>query len=106
MSNSKRTMPWQKWYDALALVLEHPFALILLDVQMPDMDGFETAEIIRRNEETKNILIIFVTAISKERKYVFKGYDKGAVDYLFKPLDLDILCKVNVFLNCTDKREN
>lgn len=73
--------------DALALVLEHKFALILLDVQMPDMDGFETAEIIRRNEETKNIPIIFVTAISKERKYVFKGYDKGAVDYLFKPLD-------------------
>lgn len=59
--------------DALSLVLEHKFALILLDVQMPDMDGFETAEIIRENEETKNIPIIFVTAISKERKYVFKG---------------------------------
>ncbi|OHB87849.1 MAG: hypothetical protein A3D13_09305 [Planctomycetes bacterium RIFCSPHIGHO2_02_FULL_40_12] len=85
--------------DALSLLLEYKFALILLDVQMPDMDGFETAEIIRGNEETRNIPIIFVTAISKERKYVFKGYDKGAVDYLFKPLDPDILqCKVNVFL--------
>ncbi len=85
--------------DALALLLEHDYALILLDVQMPDMDGFETAEIIRGNEETKNIPIIFVTAINKEQKYVFEGYDKGAVDYLFKPLDPDILRnKVNVFL--------
>ena len=85
--------------DALALVLEHDFALILLDVQMPDMDGFEVAEIMRGNEETKNIPIIFVTAISKEQKYIFEGYDKGAVDYLFKPLDPDILqSKVNIFL--------
>lgn len=85
--------------DALAMVLEHDFALILLDVQMPDMDGFETAELMRENDETKRIPIIFVTAISKEQKYVFKGYDAGAVDYLFKPLDPDILkSKVNVFL--------
>ena len=83
----------------LALLLEHDFALILLDVQMPDMDGFETAEIMRGNEETRSIPIIFVTAISKEQKYVFEGYDKGAVDYLFKPLDPDILkSKVNIFL--------
>jgi len=85
--------------DALALVLEHSFALVLLDVQMPDMDGFETAELMRENDETKCIPIIFVTAFSKEQKYVFKGYDAGAVDYLFKPLDPDILkSKVNVFL--------
>ena len=85
--------------DALALLLEYDFALILLDVQMPEMDGFETAEIIRGNEETKGIPIIFVTAISKEQKYVFEGYDKGAVDYLFKPLDPDILkSKVNINL--------
>ncbi|GAX60878.1 response regulator receiver modulated diguanylate cyclase [Candidatus Scalindua japonica] len=92
--------------DALALVLEHDFALILLDVQMPDMDGFETAEIIRGNHETKHIPIIFVTAISKEQKYIFKGYDKGAVDYLFKPLDPDILkSKVNVFLELYGQKE-
>jgi len=85
--------------EALALVLEHDFALILLDVQMPDMDGFETAEIIRGNDETNSIPIIFVTAISKEQKYIFEGYDKGAVDYLFKPLGPDILqSKVNMFL--------
>ncbi len=92
--------------DALALILEHDFALILLDVQMPDMDGFETAKIIRGNEETKNIPIIFVTAISKEQQYVFEGYDKGAVDYLFKPLDPDILqSKVNVFLELHGQKE-
>jgi len=93
--------------EALALLLEYDFALILLDVQMPDMDGFETAELIRGNEETKHIPIIFVTAISKEQKYVFKGYDKGAVDYLFKPLDPDILqSKVNIFLELHKQKED
>ena len=92
--------------EALALLLEHDFALILLDVQMPDMDGFEVAEIMRGNEETKNIPIIFVTAISKEQKYIFEGYDKGAVDYLFKPLDPDILqSKVNVFLELHGQKD-
>ncbi len=93
--------------DALALLLEHNFALMLLDVQMPDMDGFETAELMRGNEETKHIPIIFVSAISKEQKFVFKGYDKGAVDYLFKPLDPDILQgKVNIFLELHEQKEN
>ncbi|MHC4307544.1 MAG: response regulator, partial [Planctomycetota bacterium] len=92
--------------DALALLLKHDFALVLLDVQMPDMDGFEAAEIIRGNEETKSIPIIFVTAINKERKYIFEGYEKGAVDYLFKPLDPDILqCKVNIFLELHEQKE-
>ena len=93
--------------DALSLILEYDFALILLDVQMPDMDGFETAELIRGNEETKHIPIIFVTAVSKEQKYIFKGYDKGAVDYLFKPLDPDILkSKVNIFLELYKQKED
>ncbi|MFQ5685224.1 MAG: response regulator, partial [Candidatus Scalindua sp.] len=93
--------------DALALMLEYDFALILLDVQMPDMDGFETAELMRGNEETKHIPIIFVTAINKEQQYVFKGYDKGAVDYLFKPLDPDILqSKVNIFLELHKQKED
>ena len=84
---------------ALSLMLEHNFALVLLDVQMPDMDGFETAELMRSSEKTKNVPIIFVTAINKEEKHVFKGYQTGAVDYLFKPLDQDILkSKVKVFL--------
>ncbi|MBZ0107474.1 MAG: diguanylate cyclase [Candidatus Scalindua rubra] len=92
--------------EALALVMEHDFALILLDVQMPDMDGFETAKKIRGNGETNNIPIIFMTAISKEQKYMFEGYDKGAVDYLFKPLGSDILqSKVNVFLELHGQKD-
>jgi two-component system cell cycle response regulator len=84
---------------ALSLALKHDFALVLMDVQMPGMDGFETAELMRGAENTKHVPIIFVTAISKEQENVFKGYDSGAVDYLFKPLDPDILlAKVNIFL--------
>ena len=85
--------------EALTQTLKHEFALVLMDVQMPEMDGFETAELMRSNPKTRNIPIIFVTAISKEQKHVFKGYESGAVDYLFKPLDVDVLkSKVNVFL--------
>ena len=77
--------------EALSLMFETDFALVLLDVQMPVMDGFETAEIMRSSERTRNVPIIFVTAISTERKHIFKGYERGAVDYLYKPLDLEIL---------------
>lgn len=85
--------------EALSLALKNDVSLILLDVQMPEMDGFEVAELLQRNRRTGNIPIIFVTAISKEQKYVFEGYDKGAVDYLFKPLEPAILtAKVNIFL--------
>jgi len=85
--------------EALGLMLEEDFALVLLDVQMPEMDGFETAELMRMSEKTNSVPIIFVTAISKEQNHVFKGYSAGAVDYLYKPLDPDILkAKVSVFL--------
>ena len=85
--------------EALGLLLEHNFALVLLDVQMPGMDGFETAEIMRANERTKHVPIIFVTAINKQRKHIFQGYQSGAVDYLYKPLDLEILKnKVKAFI--------
>lgn len=84
---------------ALSELLSQDFALVLLDVQMPDMDGFEVAELMRSNKKTCGIPIIFVTAINKGKKHVFKGYESGAVDYLFKPLDPDILVsKVKVFL--------
>lgn len=90
----------QSGNEALGLLLEHDFGLVLLDVQMPDMDGFETAELMRSNEKTRNIPIIFVTAISKEKQHIFKGYESGAVDYLFKPLDPHVLkSKVRVFLD-------
>jgi CheY-like chemotaxis protein len=91
--------------EALGLVLQHDFALVLLDVQMPDMDGFETAELMRTSQKTKHIPIIFVTAISKEQQHIFKGYEAGAVDYLFKPLDPHILqSKVKIFLDLHRQR--
>ncbi|MDZ7740616.1 MAG: response regulator [Bacteroidota bacterium] len=77
--------------EALGKLLENDVAMVLMDVQMPEMDGFETVEIMRQNERTKDIPVIFVTAISKQREHVFKGYKTGAVDYLYKPLDLEIL---------------
>ena len=91
--------------EALGHVLEHTFALILLDVQMPGMDGFEVAELIRGSEKTRHIPIIFLTAISKDETHVFTGYEKGAVDYLFKPLDPLILrSKANVFIELFQQR--
>lgn len=91
--------------EALGRVLGDDFALILLDVQMPDMDGFETAELLRSRKKTKQIPIIFITAISKEDRYVFKGYESGAVDYLFKPIDPHILkCKVKIFLDLYNQK--
>lgn len=89
----------QSGNEALSYTLRHDFALILLDVNMPEMDGFELAELLRSNEETKHIPIIFVTASNKEDQSVFKGYESGAVDYLFKPVNADILLsKVKIFL--------
>ena len=86
--------------EALRHLLRDEFALILLDVQMPELDGFETAELIRRRDRTRNVPIIFLTAISKERGHVFRGYDTGAVDYVFKPFDPAILrSKVSVFVD-------
>jgi two-component system cell cycle response regulator len=91
--------------EALGLVLEHTFALLLLDVQMPGMDGFEVAELMRGSEKTRHIPIIFLTAINKEDAHVFTGYEKGAVDYLFKPLDPLILrSKVNIFVELFQQR--
>ena len=84
--------------EALGLMLDYEFAIVLLDVQMPGMDGFETAELMRGSEKTKHVPIIFVTALSKDQKYVFRGYESGAVDFLFKPLEPEILkSKVKVF---------
>ncbi|MBA3592186.1 MAG: hybrid sensor histidine kinase/response regulator [Polaromonas sp.] len=84
---------------ALDLLLEHEFALAILDVQMPGMNGFELAEIMRSTEKTRNIPIVFVTAAGKESNYAFKGYETGAVDFLYKPLDTEaVRSKVNVFV--------
>ncbi|MGE5339885.1 MAG: response regulator [Candidatus Omnitrophota bacterium] len=91
--------------QALGLLLEFNFALVLLDVQMPEMDGFEVAELMRGKDKTRHIPIIFITAINKEDKYVFKGYEMGGVDYLFKPINPHILkSKVSIFLELYRKR--
>ncbi len=92
--------------EALGLVLEYNFAIALIDVQMPGMDGFETAEIMRSSERTKHIPIIFITAINKQRKHIFQGYESGAVDYLYKPLDLEVLkSKISAFIEFFKYRE-
>jgi PAS domain S-box-containing protein len=86
--------------EALRMLLTHDFAVILLDVQMPGMNGFETAQLIKSRERTRYIPIIFLTAISKEEDYVFRGYQVGAVDYISKPFQPDVLrAKVAVFVD-------
>ncbi|WP_272699854.1 putative bifunctional diguanylate cyclase/phosphodiesterase [Desulfovibrio sp. Fe33] len=77
--------------EALKMLPEHDFAVALLDVMMPGMDGFELAERLRSAENGRNVPIIFITAISKEQRHVFRGYELGAVDYLFKPVEPEIL---------------
>jgi PAS domain S-box-containing protein len=92
--------------EALKQLLTRDFAAILLDVQMPTMDGFETAQLIKARERSRHIPIIFLTAISKDEAFVFKGYTVGAVDYMAKPFDPDILrSKVQVFIDLYRKTE-
>ncbi|MFS2094603.1 ATP-binding protein [Pseudomonas sp. Pseusp11] len=86
--------------EALSLLLQHEFALAILDVQMPGMNGFELAELMRGTEKTKSIPIVFVSAAGRDLNYAFKGYESGAVDFLHKPLDVHaVKSKVNVFVD-------
>ncbi|HYD79533.1 MAG TPA: response regulator [Paucimonas sp.] len=92
--------------EALRLVLKQDFALVLLDVQMPDMNGYETAELMRANPKTRHLPIIFVTAGMSEPLHVFKGYETGAVDYLVKPLEPQLLrSKVKVLCELFVQRQ-
>ncbi|HEX2207199.1 MAG TPA: ATP-binding protein [Longimicrobium sp.] len=92
--------------EALRQVLLHDFAVILLDVQMPGMNGFETAQLIKSRERSKLTPIIFLTAISKDEQFVYAGYEVGAVDYMFKPFNPDVLrSKVAVFVDLYLKTE-
>ncbi|MDF1759469.1 MAG: EAL domain-containing protein [Coxiellaceae bacterium] len=93
--------------DALSLLLEHEFAVMLLDVQMPDMDGFEVASLMQSSDQTSHVPIIFVSAINKEEKHSIKGHELGAVDFVFKPVNPTILIsKVAIFckLYCREKK--
>jgi PAS domain S-box-containing protein len=92
--------------QALKQLLVHDFAAILLDVQMPELDGFETAGLIKERERTRHVPILFLTAISKDAVHVFRGYSAGAVDYILKPYDPEILrAKVSVFVDLHEKTE-
>jgi len=88
------------------LLTRHDFSLILMDVQMPDMNGLETATIIYERDKLKGIPIIFITAYSNDEEYIFKGYKMGAVDYIYKPINPELLrAKVSVFVELYRKNE-
>ena len=93
--------------EALRHLLKGEFAVILLDVYMPGMDGYETAQIIRSREQTKRIPIVFLSAVNKETEHLIRGYSMGAVDYVFKPVEAVVLrSKVAVFVDLyTMRRE-
>lgn len=93
--------------EALRYVLKGSIGLILLDVQMPDMDGFEAASLIKSNPATREIPIIFMTAINKDEKYALKGFEGGGIDYLFKPLNPDITrAKIGIFEELFHRQED
>src|SRR5216683_137025 len=90
--------------EALRQILKTDFALILLDIRMPEMDGFETATLIRKLKRSRHTPIIFLTAVLEDAQSVFRGYEIGAVDYILKPVNIDILkSKVAVFVDLYDK---
>ncbi len=92
--------------EALELLLTNDVALAFLDVQMPDMDGFELAELVRGSERTRHVPLIFVTAGARERQRLFKGYESGAVDFIYKPIESHILQnKADVFFQLYRQRQ-
>ncbi|TIR14735.1 MAG: response regulator [Mesorhizobium sp.] len=94
----------QSGEEALRCLLKEEFAVILLDVLMPGLDGYETAALIRQREQSKRTPLIFLTAINKEEAHMLRGYDAGAVDYVFKPFDPAMLqSKVAVFVELHEK---
>ncbi len=105
--DNHRTFFWAvSGEEALGLAYRHDFALILIDVQMPEMNGFELANILKSNNRTKNVPIIFVTAYRFEEGDVLQGYTEGAVDYLFKPLNVHITkSKVDAFIDLFRQRK-
>src|SRR5436305_11991420 len=90
--------------EALRYLLDNDFAVILLDIMMPEMDGFETAELIRQRERSRLTPIIFLTALGRSEEHMRRGYDLGAVDYMSKPFIPEILrSKVSVFVELQRK---
>lgn len=92
--------------EALGYLDHYNFAVVLLDVQMPDLDGFETARLMKQHKGCANLPVIFITAINKDLEHVYEGYEAGAVDYLFKPFDASILrSKVSIFVELYKKNK-
>src|ERR1700761_3479366 len=92
--------------EALKIAWENQISIALVDVQMPEIDGFELVDMLKSNPRTRDILVIFVTAISFESKYAVKGFTSGAIDYLYKPLDPYITsAKVDSFIQLARNQE-
>src|SRR6476659_7638843 len=92
--------------EALRLLRDKEFAVLLVDIVMPEMDGFELARLVHTRERTSNLPIVFVTGIASEASSIFKAYRAGAVDYLVKPLDPEIVrAKVGVFAELFRQRK-
>ena len=95
----------QSGEEALKKILKQNYSLIILDVQMPGMDGFEVAEILAGSNRTKDIPVIFLSAVNKQKKFISKGYETGGVDYITKPVDPDLLIlKVKTFLKLSEQK--
>ncbi len=93
--------------EALIKILRNDYSLIILDVQMPGMDGFEVAENLAGSNRTKDIPVIFLSAVSRNKKFIFKGYEAGAVDYITKPVDPDLfIMRVKTFLKLSEQRRS
>ena len=91
--------------EALKKILQTNYCLIIMDVQMPGLDGFEVVKILSGNKKTKDIPVIFLSALNIEKKYIFKGYESGAVEYITKPVDTDLLIlKVKTFLKIYEQQ--
>lgn len=91
--------------EALKKILKTNYCLIIMDVQMPGLDGFEVVKILSGNKRTKDIPVIFLSALNIEKKYIFKGYETGAVEYITKPVDTDLLMlKVKTFLKIYEQQ--
>ncbi|CAA9197805.1 hybrid sensor histidine kinase/response regulator [Flavobacterium bizetiae] len=91
--------------EALKKILKTDYCLIIMDVQMPGLDGFEVVKILSGNKRTKDIPVIFLSALNIEKKYIFKGYETGAVEYITKPVDSDLLMlKVKTFLKLYEQQ--
>src|SRR6185295_15371146 len=103
-ADDRNVMTASSGKEALRMILKVDFALILMDVRMPEMDGFETASLIRRVNRSRHTPIIFLTAEGENQEWMHRGYEVGAVDYIFKPVDPGVLkSKVAVFIELSSQ---